>query len=145
MGISREGKLLADRLHGIRVEAQELAAAEGELDQIETRGPTLVVPASGFLDLAAVVPDLVHRPSLLLEVPAGGRILDPVLVCQHHGNRVIDRCYKSNVDAKHLAGIFTLESASEIPATANCLERRDWVAAYERLSADARQDALPSI
>ena len=119
MCIPREGKLLADRLYGVRVQAQEIAAPGGELDQIEAGRPALIVPASGFLDPAAVVPDPAHRTSLLLKMPAGGRILDPVPVGQHHGNIVIDGCYKSKIDAKHLAGIFTLESASEVPAGAN--------------------------
>src|SRR6185437_6692375 len=38
-GIAGDRKLLAHRLHGIRMQAQELAAATGELDEIEARGP----------------------------------------------------------------------------------------------------------
>ena len=107
MGISRDRKLPADGLNGIRMQAEELAAAESELDQIEARWPAFVVPPGGLLNLPAVVPHPVHRPSLLLKVPTGGRILDPVPICQHHGNMVIDTRCENKTDAKHPAGIFT--------------------------------------
>ena len=112
MGIARDRKLLADRLHGIRVQAEELTAAESELDQIEARGPALIVPAGGLLNLPAIVPDPVHRTSLSLKVPTGCRILDPVPVCQHHGNMVVNTRCESKTDAKHPAGIFTLDLPS---------------------------------
>ena len=63
-GVPGEGELLAYRLHGVRVQAEKLAAAAGEIDQIEARGPAPVVAASGALDFAAIVPDPAHRPSL---------------------------------------------------------------------------------
>jgi hypothetical protein len=104
--IPRDRKLLADRLHGIRMQAEELAAAGSELDQIESRGPTLVVAASGLVNLPAIVPDPVHLPSLLLKVPTGGRILDPVPVVQHHGNMIVDTRCEYKTDAKPRADIF---------------------------------------
>jgi hypothetical protein len=112
MGVSRDRKLLADRLHGIRVQAEELTAAGSQLDQIEARGPTLVVAAGGLLNLPAIVPHPVHRPSLLLKVPTGGRILDPVPVGQHHGNMIVDTRCENKTDAKHRADIFTLDLPS---------------------------------
>lgn len=117
--IPRDGKLLADRLHGVRVQPEELTATAGELDQIETRGPVPVVSPGGFLDLAAVVPDVVHRPSLSEKMPAGGRILDPVAIGQHHGNIVLDRCHRIKIDAKHFAGIFTPDFASAMTGITN--------------------------
>ncbi|MGB6488236.1 MAG: hypothetical protein WBE91_15275 [Steroidobacteraceae bacterium] len=113
--ISREGQLFADRLHGIRMKTQELAAAEGELDQVEARGPVPVVPASGFLGLPAIVPNPVHLPRLPLELPTGGRILDPVAIGQYHLNIVVDGCCENKTDAKHPAGIFTLDLPSADP------------------------------
>ena len=112
MGISRDRKLLAHRLHGIRVQAEELAAAGSELDQIEARRPTLIVPAGALLNLPEIVPHPVHCPSLLLKMPTGGRILDPVPVGQHHGNMVVDTQCENKTDAKHPAGIFTLNLPS---------------------------------
>jgi hypothetical protein len=111
-GITRDRKLLADRLHRIRVQTEELTAAESKLDQIESGRPALIVPARGFLYLAAVVPHPVHRPSLSLKVPTGSRILDPIPVGQHHGYMVIDTRYENKTDAKHPAGIFTPDSPS---------------------------------
>jgi hypothetical protein len=122
--VARIRELLANRLHGIRVHAQELTATGGELDQIEARGPVLVVPASGFLDLPAVVPDAVHRPSLSQQMPTGGRILDPVSIGHHHGNIVLARCYKLKTDAKHVAGIFTLGFSSAVPVIASACGAR---------------------
>ena len=118
MSISRNRKLLADRLHGIRVQAKKLAAAAGELDQIEARGPAFVVSASGFLGFATEVPHAVYRPGLPLEVPTGGRILDPVAVGQHHVNIVVDRCCENKPDAKNVVGIFTLDQTSAVPGLA---------------------------
>jgi hypothetical protein len=118
--ISRNCELLADRLNRIRVQAQELTATRGEVDQIEAGRPVLVVAARGFLDLRAVVPDPVHRPGLPRKMPTGGRILDPVPVCQHHGDRIVDECCKSKIDGKHAADIFTLDlpsAATEITNT----------------------------
>jgi len=99
-GVPGDCKLLAHRLRGIRVQAEELAAAAGESDQIEARGPAPVVPASGVVDLAAIVPDPVHLPSLPLKMPTGGRILDPVPVRKHHGDRVVAMCEINNPDAE---------------------------------------------
>src|SRR6185437_3560505 len=99
-GVPGDRKLLADRLHGIRVQAEELAAAAGEIDQIEARGPALVVPASGVVDLPAIVPDPVHRPSLSLKMPAARRVLDPVPVRKHHGDRVMGTLEINNSDAE---------------------------------------------
>jgi len=82
-------ELLAHRLHGIRVQAEEFGAAAGELDQIEARGRTLIMAASGALDLAAVVPDPINCRSLSREKPTGGRILDPVPVRKHHWDRIV--------------------------------------------------------
>ncbi|HEX4268240.1 MAG TPA: hypothetical protein VHY36_10155 [Steroidobacteraceae bacterium] len=42
----------------------------------------------------------------------GGRILDPVPVRQHHGNMVVDTRCENKTDAKHPAGIFTLDLPS---------------------------------
>jgi hypothetical protein len=81
------------------MQAEELAAAERELDQIEARGPVLVVSPSGVLGLAAIVPDLVHRPSLSPKMPPG-RILDPVPVRKHHGDRVVGMREVDNQDAE---------------------------------------------
>ena len=122
VGIPREGKPLTDRLHGIRVQSEELAATAGECDQIEARGPGPVVPASRFVDFAAVVPDPVHGPRLSQQTSAGGRILDAVSKGQHHGNMVLDRCYKLKTDAKHTAGISTLGLSSAAVAIANVCE-----------------------
>lgn len=99
-GIPGESELLADRLHGIRVQAEELAAAVSEIDQIEARGPALVVPPSGVVNLAAIVPDPIHFPSLSAKMPTGGRILDPVPVRKHHGDRVIGTLEINNPDAE---------------------------------------------
>jgi hypothetical protein len=118
MSVSRNRKLPANRLHGIRMQAKKLATAAGELDQIEARGPAFVVSTSGFLDLATVVPHVVYRPGLPLEIPTGGRILDPVAVGQHHVNIVVDRCCENKTDAKHAAGIFTLDQPSAVPGIA---------------------------
>lgn len=112
--ISRNGELLADCLHGIEVKAQKLTAAGGESDQIEAGRPGFVVPASCFLDLPAVVPDTIHSPRPLLQMPTGRRILDPVSVCQHHGNMINNGCWKDKVDAKHLADILTLSLPSAV-------------------------------
>jgi len=99
-GIAGDRKLLAHRLHGIRVQAQELAASTGEPDQIEARGPALVVPPSGVVDVPAIVPDPVHLPSLSAKVPAGGGILDPVPVREHHRDRVVVATMFNNPDAE---------------------------------------------
>jgi hypothetical protein len=82
------------------MQPQELAAAVSEMDQIEARGPGLVVPPSGVLDLAAIVPDPVHLLSLSLEMPTGGRILDPVPVRKHHRERVTGAFEINNPDAE---------------------------------------------
>src|SRR5579863_3152570 len=105
-GVPGDHKPLAHRLHGIRVQAEELAAAAGEIDQIEARGPALVVPASGVVDLAAIVPDPVHPLSLSLKMPTGSRILDPIPVREHHGERVIETLEVNNPDAE-FSGVFT--------------------------------------
>ena len=98
---SREiANCLQTALHGIRVQAEELAAAGGELDQIEARGPALVMPPSGVVDVAAIVPDPVHRPSLSLKMLTGGRILDPASVGQHHEDRVVGAWEINNPDAE---------------------------------------------
>src|SRR6185437_13710360 len=99
-GIAGDRKLLAHRLHGIRMQAQELAAATGELDEIEARGPALVVPPSGVVDVPAIVPDPVHGPGLSLKAPTGGGILDPVPVREHHRDRIVVATMFNNSDAE---------------------------------------------
>ena len=99
-GIAGDRKLLAHRLHGIRVQAQELAAAAGEIDQIEARGPALVVSPSGVVDVPAIVPHPAHGPGLLLKVPTGGGILDPVPVREHHRDRIVVAIIFNNPDAE---------------------------------------------
>ena len=145
VGISRERKLLADRLNRVRVQAQELAATRGQPDQIETRGPLLVVPASSLLDFAAIVPDAIHRPSLSQKMPTGGRILDPVSIGQHHTAIVLDGCYKLKTDAKHFVGIFTLDFASGVPAITKRVERRDSTVVRKTPSWDAPKGVRPAI
>ncbi|HUA24622.1 MAG TPA: hypothetical protein VMA54_10930 [Steroidobacteraceae bacterium] len=107
MCISGKGKLFADRLHCIRVQAKKLAAAGSEPNQIEAGGPGLIVPARGFLDPTAVIPNQVHGASLALKMPTATRFLDPVSVSENHANMVVDRFHESKTDAKHRAGIFT--------------------------------------
>lgn len=36
-----------------------------------------------------MIPDSIHRPSLFLKMPAGGRILGPVPVCEQPGDRIV--------------------------------------------------------
>ncbi|HWF99753.1 MAG TPA: hypothetical protein VN691_11220 [Steroidobacteraceae bacterium] len=72
------------------MDAKELAAPAGQRNQLEGRRPSPVVPTSGFVDLSTVVPDLVDRTSLQIQMPTGSGILDPVPVCQHHANIVVE-------------------------------------------------------
>ena len=74
---------------------------------------------SSLLGLPAIVPDPAHRPSLLLQMPSGARILDPVSVGQHPVNRVVERWRENKTDAKHPVGTFTLELPSEMPEVSN--------------------------
>src|SRR6185437_3439275 len=76
------------------------AAAAGELDQIEARGPALVVSPSGVVDVPAIVPDPVHGPGLPLKMPTGGGILDPVPVREHHRDRIVVAIIFNNPDAE---------------------------------------------
>ena len=109
--ISRNGELLADRLYCIRVQAQQPTTAERESDQVKTRWPALVVAPSGFLYLTTIVPHLVDCPSLLLKPTTGGPIPDPVTICQHHINIVVDHRCANKIDAKHRAEISTTDLA----------------------------------
>src|SRR5487761_441602 len=109
-GIARDRKLLADRLHGIRVQAEEFAGAAGELDQVKARRPALVVPPSGVLDLPAIVPDPIHVPSLSPKMPTGGGILDPVPVREHHGDKVLGPFEINNPDAEFSCAFTRLTS-----------------------------------
>ncbi|MGB6487206.1 MAG: hypothetical protein WBE91_10025 [Steroidobacteraceae bacterium] len=140
--IARTRKLLADRLHGVRVQAQELATAGSEAAQIEARRPTLVVPARSLLDVPAVVPDSVHRQGLPLKKPTRGRILDPVPVGQHHGNTMIDSCQKSNTDAKHVVRTFTPDLPSEAPEICSVC-RKTRAAGGERNASSRRSCMRP--
>jgi len=91
VGIALGGVLTADRLDGIRVQAEISATAGAEFYQVKGGRPfsnATGLPAGfGFaLDLVAVVPDLIARDGVASEALAGSRVFDPVLVSQHrHG------------------------------------------------------------
>ena len=89
------------------------------LIRMEGRGPALVVAASGFLGLRPETSRPGSPPSMLLQMPSGARILDPVPVGQHHVNMVVERCRKNKTDAKHPVGIFSGRTSSEMPEVSN--------------------------
>lgn len=79
---TRLGVLLADRIHGARVQAEFLAAARCELVQIEASGPTLAPLKRVLLRVVGEIPDVGYRPSLLVQQPVQG--LDAVAVNEDH-------------------------------------------------------------
>ena len=106
---------------GQRLEAEVDADLASPMRLVfEDRYLQIEVPAAAsvLLDLATVVPNVVYRPRLPLEIPTGGRILDPVAVAQHHVNIVVDRCCTNKTDAKHAAVIFTLDQSSAVAGLA---------------------------
>jgi hypothetical protein len=120
VGISRERELFADSLHSVRVQAKELAAAAGKVDQIKARGPKLVVPSSGVLDLTAIVPDSVHLLSLSPKMRAGARILDPIPIRKQHLDKVAGTCKINNPDAKFSRELVRFYSRSLSGAASVC-------------------------
>jgi hypothetical protein len=139
--VARSREPLTDRLHGIRVQAQELTTTEGELDQIEARRPAPVVAVRSFLYLPAIIPDAVHRASLPTEMAARSRILDPVPIRQHHGSMVLDRSFESKTDAKFPVGIFTHDLPSAILAVADVDKAGYMTVVRSMLLDDARECA----
>ena len=154
--IPGDRELLAHRLYGIRAQAEELAAAAAEMDQIKARGPALVVPSSGVVDLPAIVPDPVHRPSLPLKMPTGARILDPVPVSEHHRRQGSLKRAKSTIQTRNFPVHLHAQSAvgdlrsdsrvlSDVHAVRNVSRRPSITRAARPASAAARstQSAPP--
>ena len=91
MQVAGCGKLAADGLHGVGVQAELGGATGAELDQIEGRRPapreaSLPTAFSLALDLAAVVPDLVGRPGEAVETLTDRGVLDAIFEGQHHAS-----------------------------------------------------------
>lgn len=89
LGVTRRGKLAADRLNGVRVQAEQRAAAGAELDQVEGAWPlddAACFPAGFGLALSgdAEVPNLIGRVGVPGKVFAGGCVLDTVFETEHH-------------------------------------------------------------
>ena len=88
-GVPGCGKLATHRLYGITMEAEFSGCACAQLDQVEgTRpfGDSASLPSVLRLplDLAAVVPDAVHRTGMSVEVFSDSCVLDTVFERQHH-------------------------------------------------------------
>jgi hypothetical protein len=64
--------LLADVVDGAGVQAQFLAAAGGQLDQVKSRVPWPVEAQRILLPVVAIVPDKVHLSRLLIEQAGQG-------------------------------------------------------------------------
>jgi hypothetical protein len=96
-----------ERSEGLQTEVDaDLPGPTGILSEAAAEDPPLYrtaepnpVPAPEEDGLAAIVPDLVHRPSLSLKMPPG-RILDPAPVRKHHGDRVVAMRKVDNQDAE---------------------------------------------
>lgn len=91
IGVTLGGVLPADRLNGVGVKSDISAATGAEFDQIECARP--LGDATGFpaslglaLDAVAIVPDVVHRASVPVEVLPDCRVLDTVFERQHHAS-----------------------------------------------------------
>ena len=80
--ISGKSELLANGIHGIRVQAQVARSATSELEQVKKCWPALVVPSSSFLSLSAKVPDRVNCSRLDIKRLAAA--FDPVAIRQEH-------------------------------------------------------------
>ena len=91
-GVARDGELSADGGHGIRVQAKVFRRAGAKLDQVEAGRP--LGDAPGFpsllslaLNLAAIVPDLIARPSVAGEMLSRPAVLDAIFEREHHRSR----------------------------------------------------------
>lgn len=89
LGVTRCGELAADRLHGVRVQPEQRAAAGAELDQVEGAWPlddAACFPAALGLTLNgdAEVPNLIGRVGVPGKVFASGCVLDTVFETEHH-------------------------------------------------------------
>lgn len=83
--------LLTHRLHRLRMQAQCLATAGGQLAQVWIGRPALI-PAQGvFLRFIAEIPDLIARPRQAVEFSGASRILDSVLEGFDHGGILTEK------------------------------------------------------
>lgn len=89
LGVTGRGELAADGLNGIGVQAEQRAAADAELDQVEGAWPlhdAACFPAGFGLTLNgdAEVPNLIGRVGVPGKVFASGCVLDTVFETKHH-------------------------------------------------------------
>src|SRR5262245_6027467 len=78
------GKVTADGLNRVRVQAEFLASASAELHQVKGRGP-LTLPFHGVaLRPATMVPDEVASTRVAQQMPSGRGVLDAVFVGEDH-------------------------------------------------------------
>src|SRR5215471_6904053 len=94
LGIARRNELPANRLNRIAVQSKIGGGPRAQLDQVErgrpaglhSRPPALL---RFSLDLAAIVPSIIHRARVPIEILAARRVLDTVFVCEHHAVGII--------------------------------------------------------
>jgi hypothetical protein len=89
LGVPRDRELTTDGGHSVGVQSQLFSDASAKLDQVESGRPTTDASRfpAGFgltLDLAAVIPNLIARPSVAVQVLARRPVLDTVFEREQH-------------------------------------------------------------
>src|SRR6516165_9797685 len=126
--IARVRELLADRLHGIRVEPEIARAAVCQADQIKAARPEPVPPTRRLLRLPAEVPDEIDGAGLARELlRCSARCLEAITVGQNHAATVVAlRSLYQNLDAKDTAfpiSLFTWSVSRDTVGKCSTLRR----------------------
>lgn len=85
-------KLLTNRADGIAMNIEFDRRAASELVQVNPRRPLLAPRLGVPLDLAAVVPDVIHRTRVGRQMLAHRRVFDAVSVRQIHAENIAFKC-----------------------------------------------------